>query len=377
MKEAPQKKLLICPLDWGIGHATRCVPVIRKFLEAGYSVTIAADNRPYAFLRKEFPELKMIRFSGQPVVYRKKLSFSLTLLFQLPGLIRGYFREYRQLRKLIMEENPDIIVSDNRYGVWNRKVYSVIMTHQLEVMLPRSSDILSPMVNRIIRSLIKNFDECWIPDFKPHNGLAGKLSHPDNFKLPVQYIGTLSRFSAMNGTADFFLPVLFDLLILLSGPEPQRTILEEKLFFQLRDSGLKAIIVRGLTEQNEAFDLTEHIRVYSHLDTPSLKECILQSELVICRSGYSSIMDLVTLGKKAILIPTPGQTEQEYLAKYLMDKKVFFSIPQENFDLLYAIEMTRNFPGMVLRNDHKALQERIYELTAGILEKDSLKSPTA
>jgi len=160
------------------------------------------------------------------------------------------------------------------------------------------------------------------------------------------------------------LPIDHDIMVSLSGPEPQRTILEKMIFEQLKGSGLSGIIVRGLTERTEEWDLTDKIHVYSHLGTEKMKEHILRSHIVICRSGYSSLMDLVSLGKTAILIPTPGQPEQEYLASYLMEKKIYFSMPQHHFDLLYAIEMSRNFPGLVMQNDYHALEERIRDVTS-------------
>jgi predicted glycosyltransferase len=218
----------------------------------------------------------------------------------------------------------------------------------------------------MIRRQVEKFDECWIPDFELHYGLAGQLSHPHQLPANTYYIGTLSRFSAPAGQREVPLPCDYDIMALLSGPEPQRTILEEIVFEQLKNTGLSGIIVRGLTEAAEEWDLTEKIRVFSHLETAKMKEYILRSHIVICRSGYSSLMDLLTLGKNAILIPTPGQTEQEYLARYLMEKKIYFSMPQRHFDLLYAIEMTRNFPGLVMQNDYKILEERIREVRKAI-----------
>jgi predicted glycosyltransferase len=214
----------------------------------------------------------------------------------------------------------------------------------------------------MIHRQVEKFDECWIPDFELHYGLAGRLSHPSQLPANAHYIGTLSRFSAPAGKRDVPVPCDYDIMVALSGPEPQRTILEEMIFEQLMSSGLTGIIVRGLTEVTEEFKLTEKIRVFSHLETVKMKEYMLRSHIIICRSGYSSLMDLVTLGKNAILIPTPGQTEQEYLARYLMEKKIYFSMSQRHFDLLYAIEMTRNFPGLVMQNDYKTLEERIGEI---------------
>jgi UDP-N-acetylglucosamine transferase subunit ALG13 len=281
------------------------------------------------------------------------------MLLKSPALIWSYYREHQDLKKLICLETPDIIISDNRYGLWNRDHFCIFITHQLRIIPPPLISFLSNPLNRLIHSLINNFDECWIPDFELHNGLAGLLSHPENIPENVHYIGTLSRFSSSNRLADNMLTCDYNIMVALSGPEPQRTLLEEIIFDQLINSGLSGIIVRGLTEITEEWNLTEKIRVFSHLETARMREFMLRSHIIICRSGYSSLMDLVTLGKNAILIPTPGQTEQEYLARYLMEKKIYFSMPQHHFDLLYAIEMTRNFPGLVMQNDFKALTERI------------------
>jgi len=355
-------KVLVCPLDWGIGHATRCVPVIRKFIETGDEVVIAADGRPFEFLKKEFPGCRFIRLPGARVTYPKKSGFLFQILLLSPFLLRSYFRERKAIKKLIRLEDPALIVSDNRYGMWDRKRYSILITHQLRIILPHSVRLLSGFLNRIIHHQVKKFDECWIPDFELHNGLAGQLSHPPVLPGNTHYIGTLSRFSPPSGKRETPQPCDLGILVSLSGPEPQRTIFEEIVFDQLINSGLNGIIVRGLTESVEEWDLTDKIRVYAHLETAAMKEVLMRSQIVICRSGYSSLMDLVTLGKKAILIPTPGQTEQEYLARYLLEKKIYFSMPQDQFDLLYAIEMTRNFPGLVMSNDYKVLEERIREV---------------
>ena len=359
-------KVLVCPHNWGIGHATQCVPIIRKFMEIGDEVIIAADGRPYEFLKKEFPECRFIRLKGIRVTYPEGRGSVVKVLRLFPLLLLSSYRERKDLKKLIRSENPGIIVSDNRYGLWSRSRFSILITHQFRIILPPSIRFLSGLLNRIIHYQVEKFNECWIPDFELHYGLAGQLSHPSKLPGNACYIGTLSRFSAPAGHHDVPLPCDFDILVALSGPEPQRTILEEMIFKQLINSGLSGIIVRGLTEAKEEWDLTEKIHVFPHLETEKMKDSILRSQIVICRPGYSSLMDLVTLGKNAILIPTPGQTEQEYLAHYLMEKKIYFSMPQHHFDLLYAIEMTRNFPGLVMQNDYKILEERIREVKKAI-----------
>ncbi|MCX6245756.1 MAG: glycosyltransferase [Bacteroidetes bacterium] len=357
-------KVLVCPLDWGIGHATRCIPVIRKFMKQGYEVVIAADGRPLELLKKEFPNCRFIRYRGIRITYPMGRALLLGMILHSPVMFYGYFREHRELKKILDAERPDLIFSDNRYGARSKRCYSIFMTHQLRIIFPKPVRFITGMVERLIRRFMKRFDECWIPDFEFHQGLAGQLSHPSYVLPNTHYIGTLSRFSAPATHADAPLPPDHSIMVSLSGPEPQRTIFEKMIFEQLKDSGLSGIIVRGLTERTDEWDLTDRIHVYSHLPADQMKEHILRSQIIICRSGYSSLMDLVTLGKKAILIPTPGQPEQEYLARFLMEKKIYFSMHQYHFDLLYAIEMTRNYPGLVMMNDYRILEERIREVTS-------------
>jgi len=189
--------------------------------------------------------------------------------------------------------------------------------------------------------------------------LAGKLSHPAILPVNCIYLGALSRFSFGLAYDQQAVPIQYDIVVVLSGPEPQRSIFEEKILYQLISTNLKGIVIRGVIDSDQSYDLTENIRVFSRLETQQLKTDMLGSEVIICRSGYSSIMDVVTIGKRAIFIPTPGQTEQEYLAQYMMDKKIFFAMPQSEFDLLYALEMAKNYPGMAMQNDYKILEDRI------------------
>lgn len=353
------KKVLVCPLDWGIGHASRCVPVIRILRELGYEVIVAADKRPLDFLRREFPDVRMFRFPGTPVSYPRNSRMALRMLQLAPMLVRGIWKEHKMLKYIVEQTGAELVISDNRYGCWHPVIPSVIITHQLDIQVPSRLRFMKGILNGVSHYFIGKYRECWIPDFELHKGLASALSHPDKLPPRSNYIGILSRFS---GGIDPILdqaPPAFDLLVMLSGPEPQRTLIEEKILFQLQNITLRTAIVRGIPETEEEYIIDGRIHLFSHLETERMKELILSSALVICRSGYSSIMDLVTLGKRAIFIPTPGQTEQEYLARNLMERKIFFSIEQEKFDLLYALEMSKNFPGMVMRNNYSVLKERI------------------
>ena len=351
--------MLVCPLDWGIGHATRCVPVINQFIAHGFKVVIGSDKRPMAFLKREFPDLEFILFPGTHVIYPQRSMMVLKMLLQGPKLLKGVQKEHQRLRTIIREHDIDIIFSDNRYGLWSTEIPSIFMTHQLQIMVPQYLKILSPLIQKFNYAIINKYNECWIPDFENHKGLAGELSHPASLPPHTSYIGTLSRFSPSQDQLRTPEVPSFEILVLLSGPEPQRTILEERLLKQLQQTTIKTVLVRGITEKQEERQLGEHIRIFSHLESDLLKEYMRKALVVICRSGYSSIMDLTTMGKRAIFIPTPGQTEQEYLATYLLNKKIYFSMPQKTFDLIYALEMSKNFPGMVLENDYKELAKRI------------------
>jgi uncharacterized protein (TIGR00661 family) len=356
---AARRIALVCPLDWGIGHATRCVPVISKLEELGYAVVVAASGRPLEFMRKEYPGITVIDFPGTDIIYPKNGWIPLKMMMLLPKLLHGIWQEHRQIKKIAAQTGAVLIISDNRFGCWHAGIPSVFITHQLNIQVPGKLKFLKRLLNSINYRFIKKYQACWIPDFEPHRGLAGALSHPRQLPANARYIGILSRFStAPDPYAESMIPE-FDLLVMLSGPEPQRTILESKILKQLVSLNMQVAMVRGMPESDETYVLDERIHVFSHLDTSRLRDLICRSALVICRSGYSSIMDVVTMGKRAIFIPTPGQTEQEYLSHYLMEKKIYFSMDQDDFDLLYALEMSKNFPGMVIRNDYKVLKELI------------------
>jgi uncharacterized protein (TIGR00661 family) len=349
------RKVLICPLDWGIGHATRCVPLIRIFTEKGFRVVVAADGRPLEFLKREFPGIPFVVFPGTKIRYPERSGFTWRMMRLAPRFLYEIVKEHRFIRRLIDSEKPAVVVSDNRYGLWTKRCHTILITHQLSIEVPRGLQWAQPLMGRMIRYFAGRFDECWIPDFEQPVTLAGKLSHPPRLPHNALYTGILSRFSMKSQLRDPGAPDGFEILVLLSGPEPQRTILEKKLVRQLVNTDLRTAIVRGVTEKTEREQISPNIVMFSHLETPVLQSIMNEVLVVVSRSGYSSIMDLVSMGKRAIFIPTPGQTEQEYLARYLMEKKIFFSMEQDKFDLIYALELSKNYPGMVLENDYKVL----------------------
>jgi uncharacterized protein (TIGR00661 family) len=335
----PKKNILICPLDWGLGHATRCVPIIKELLHLGHHVVIGADKNPLHFLAKEFPTLPTVKLPGYEVTYDEQGS-SFKLFCESIRFYNFIKKEHTLLAPILKQHNIDVIISDNRYGLWNNNVKSIIISHQLYLKTP----IGESLAHKKITSLIKNFDECWIPDVQDEPNLSGDLSHLKPFNHPHRFIGPLSRFGKSTQTE-----IAYDVCAVVSGPEPQRALFEEMVLAELKKSGLKCVLVKGLFDTDER-SMDGNIMVYNNLQSDQLKEIIEKSAVVICRSGYSSIMDMVSMGKRAILVPTPGQTEQEYLARYHLDNRNFFSMEQKNFDFGKALQEIENYAPTDFKN---------------------------
>ena len=326
-------RVLVAPLNWGLGHATRCVPIIRGLLAEGYEVVIAADGYPLKFLRQEFPHLEWVEFEGLKVRYADGQSQVGAMLRQLPSFLRGIWREHKELKGIVEAYDIDVVVSDNRFGLWCRDVHSVYVTHQLMVKMPRGLKWMEWVVWRLHRWFIGHYDECWVPDVDGEDNLSGDLSHKYSLLKNTRFIGPLSRFSAegvewedVRVEAEALdLRQRYDVVAVLSGPEPHRTNLEREITdyrLQITDNGLQIIdgssflIIQGLPADD--LRLAEHkdrVDYIPHLPTELLQWYMQEAREIVCRSGYSSIMDLHTIGCKAHLIPTPGQTEQIYLAE--------------------------------------------------------------
>ncbi|MBL7815216.1 MAG: hypothetical protein JNL70_09405 [Saprospiraceae bacterium] len=353
-----QKKILVAPLNWGLGHATRCIPIIRALQEQGAAVVLASDGVAYDLLREEFPNLPIYQLPAYNIRYPFR-SMMLSMAIQMPKILRGCIAEHIWLKKFLKIQTVDAVISDNRFGFFNRKIYSVFMTHQVNILVP--IPFFQTLANAINHFFIQKFDVCWIPDQPDVPNLAGQLAHGIFSKgLNTRYIGVLSRLKRLK------MEKKYKAAIILSGPEPQRTILEKKLWQQLtqrmRDEPF--LFVRGTRIQAD-FDKNtlKNVEIYDVLTSVQLNEKIAASEVVICRSGYSSVMDLAAIQKPAVLIPTPSQTEQEYLARMLMQQGQCFSLSQDTFDLEKALEMYpkyKNFSNFDIEN--KALAEIISEL---------------
>jgi len=317
-----QKTILVAPLHWGLGHATRCIPIIYALIKHGFKPLIASDGAALELLRKEFPNLESIELPSYQITYAKKASdFKWKLVLDSPKMLKAIDKEKKIIKKLVKQGKIDGIISDNRLGVRSKKVPSVFITHQLNVLTGNTTR-LSTFLHQLI---IKKFDSCWVPDFEGKENLSGKLGHPEHLPNNVVFIGPLSRMKKLD------VEKKYDIMVLLSGPEPQRTFLEEKLMEELRGLDKKILFVLGKVEEQIHCYNEGNFRVYNYLGSKALEKAINESEVVISRSGYTTIMDLAVLDKKAFFIPTPGQFEQEYLAKKLKSKGVVPSCKQEKF----------------------------------------------
>ena len=333
------KRVLVAALNWGLGHATRCIPLIKELKRVGAEVSLASDGRALELWRKEFPELPIQEMPAYGIRYPSS-SMIWNMFWQGPKIQLAIMRERNWLSRHFQDNPYDVIISDNRFGCYHPQTRNIFITHQLNIQTPWP--LTSWLANTINHRQIRNFDECWVPDWAGSENLSGILSHGEFIEQanlpPITYIGPLSRLSKNKVEQERKNPGYeYEAITILSGPEPQRTYLEEELLIQLNNLPGNYLIVQGKTE-NQSKSRRENVNIISFMTSKQLEQAIVKSKIVICRSGYSSLMDLVSLGKKAILIPTPGQTEQEYLGAYLSDRKCFVVMKQGEINIAAAIK---------------------------------------
>lgn len=322
------RNILICPLEWGLGHAARMIPVARELQLLGYNVIIGSGEKHMSFFRAELPGLSYIDFGGFSPGFSRYLPQYAAMLFKIPQLIYHIIKEHRRLKNIIRDYKIDIVISDNRFGLWNRDITTVYVTHMPKIPFPRPFRFLEFAGVMLHREIIRRYTLCFIPDLPGEDNLTGRLSH--GFKLPgnVRFTGILSRFISEAAPPEEVKEIVIYNTIILSGPEPQRTILKYELASLFKDSGTVSVFLEGRPEIPGEKVMSGNLIYHNHLPAPEMKNLLIQSKSIICRSGYTTIMDLVSLNCSALLIPTPGQTEQEYLAEYLSGKGWFSSIRQ-------------------------------------------------
>jgi len=354
---------LLAPLDWGLGHATRCIPIINGLLQQGHQVIIGAEGAQAALLQQEFPALTIIPLKGYRIKYsRNKWLLPLKIIAQIPQILRSIDHEHQWLKTIVANEQIDLVISDNRYGLYHSKIPAIFITHQLQIKAP--FDWLENILRKINYQYINRFTACWVPDMATSPGIAGKLSHPTKMPaVPVLYLNLLSRFKIQPQ------PIKYNICILLSGPEPQRTMLENILLKEMHHVTVPVLLIRGKPMDNTLPKVPLHVTVANHLNAQLLEDAIQQSEWIICRSGYTTVMELLSLKKNMLVIPTPLQTEQEYLGQQLMQSNLAISFKQNNFNLQDALEEAKTFE----YQQNKAIIFQEKNLTA-LLQQSLFKS---
>jgi hypothetical protein len=349
----PPKTYLIAPLDWGLGHAMRCIPIIRILIEHQQNVILAGSGLSITYLQKEFPHLKVVQLPGVPVSFETDQGFGLKTILLGLKMRRHVSQELRLTEKLVRENEIDVIISDNRYGVRSSSTRNILITHQIYPQTPFPFRVI---VNNMVRRQIGEFDQCWAPDYQSENEsesgiqrenesenegatiklrvaaieeeqkrkltLSGSLSHGEDLPENVHFIGPLSRFISRKDPVEKDI----DLLAILSGPEPARTDFEVLLKKHLPSLPGNKVLICGREFGPETSE--KSIRIIPGLTGLELQNIIDRSKKIICRSGYTTIMDLDILGRSALLVPTPRQSEQEYLAKHLTSQGRFAIIAQ-------------------------------------------------
>ncbi|MDO4191089.1 MAG: glycosyltransferase family protein [Bacteroidales bacterium] len=313
------KRILVCPLNWGLGHATRCVPVIHEIERQGKTAVIAAYGLSRTWLQQEFPTHKIIDFPGIEIRYSASNSQIGAMLKAIPHILHDIHTEHRQLSAIIEQHHIDAIISDNRFGLFTNKVPCIYITHQLMIKMPHRLTWLEPIGHWMHHRFINRYNACWVPDYAHEPSLSGALSHRYEPTNKTFFVGPLSRFDTPNTTTTNHSD--YENIAILSGPEPQRTLLEKALIQQFLNTQQKSLIVQGIPTQQQEIHTNHNVTIVSHMTSTELVAQILSVPNIYCRSGYTTLMDLDRLKRTATLIPTPGQTEQEYLAKIAVNRQ--------------------------------------------------------
>ncbi|MDR2834903.1 MAG: hypothetical protein LBV69_01700 [Bacteroidales bacterium] len=321
-----KKNILFCPLNWGLGHATRDVPIIKTLLQLEHNVIIGGDGLSIELLKNYFPKQKYIKIYSPSLKYGRKNSFSFLFYCYFARYVFSEIYEKIVLYKIIKKHNIDVIFSDNRFGLFSNKIKTFFISHQLNVFLDVKQKKKSFLPSKVNTYFMKKFDFCLIPDIENKNfSLAGRLSE-NTENINTFYIGAISRFSKKSIIEES--KIKYKFLCILSGPEPQRSILENLLISKFQKSFFNILIIRGLPNYCERKSKINNISFLNYCDDIELLNYFNISEKIICRSGYTSILDLAKIGRRAILIPTPKQPEQEFLAERMKNVHHFLKIKQ-------------------------------------------------
>lgn len=353
-------RILVAPLDWGLGHAARCVPLIHTLLEHGAVPVIGADKGPLALLREEFPALEHLRIPGLEVRYGSGRSQAWAMARQLPALLHQVRQEYLFFNRLRRELHVDAVVSDQRFGIRAADLPSVLLTHQVFPFSPFAQGI----ARRMNRRYIARFDRCWIPDHATSPGLAGALAHGRPLPGHAHYIGPLSRFRTSVPERN---KPTYRVVAVISGPEPHRTLFERAVLAQLEQIDGAHLVLSGQVDGRTGR--------LPQLPTEALHAALLSAELIVGRTGYSTLMDMEAIGRGALLVPTPGQPEQEYLGR-VSAQRAFHTVQQQHqLDIAAALAKPPGRSPVPQAND--GILPAVTDLARMIADKRNTNPPAA
>lgn len=345
-------RILLCVLDWGLGHATRSLAVVEELEFNQFEVILASSGDALALLRLELPHHTVYELPAYNVLYNTR-SFQWGIILQSRKILSAINREHSLVGEIVRRERIDCIISDNRYGCYHDGVRSIFLSHHLNILLSGTWQVLGPALNELHIRLIRKFQEVWVPDY-PDRTLSGDLSRIES--SDVRFIGPLSTMRVEQDSQG----VKRDVIAVLSGPEPARTRFSELLFQQLSSYGRDFLIVEGRPGLRNG---SSPSRV-DFLKRKELGRAIRESSIVISRPGYSTIMDMSALGGKCIFIPTPGQTEQIYLAAHMQTTGIAPYHAQDKLDLAHAIADSSHYKGFdgLKEKEDRFLRKAILDL---------------
>ena len=353
------KRVLVSPLSWGLGHATRDLPIIRYLLERGHQVTVAGEGRALSLLKQEAPRCDFVELKDYPPPYSSGRYFVPKFLAMAPVMLRAIAREKQDFARLLADRRFDLIISDNRFNVRSPEIPSFVISHQVRFMTPPGFGFFERVTERFNYHYLRRFDRVIVPDnADPERNLSGRLSHDLRLMAPekIYYAGVLSSVSRTDVPQDV------DLFVSISGPEPPRTQMERLILDHVGEVRADRIVIAlGQPEVKEKRQLDARTTVYGFLDRAGQQEMMNRARMIICRSGYTTVMELAELGKKALLIPTPGQTEQEYLGRYYAERGLFHTVSQYELDLPRDVEKAQAMSGVPFKADTRANVERLYK----------------
>lgn len=336
-------RVLFAVHDWGLGHATRCLVLIRGLLEAGHSVSVLSYGRALRLLRQELAdacEFIELRDIPKPLS-RHAAAFYVKMSLSLPQVFLTFHRERRAVERLCAGGRFDRIVSDSRFGVCHPSIPSYYLFHSLRQIIPGRPRCLERLVELSQQRLLADGHKILIPD-EAQNGLAGDLCHnvDPSWNGRIEYIGILSSVERTAEEPDL------DYFISVSGAEPQRTIFENMVLNQVRHLPGRVVVALGRPETSPAVEQDGRITVYSYLDRARQQQFMNRARLIITRSGYTTLMELAELGKRALLIPTVGQSEQEYLARHHEKRRNLHYVLQHKLDLAQDAQAAADYAGL-------------------------------